>query len=313
VTAPPAAGPGAGPRFGLIFPTTEIGGRLEDVVAVAAAAEEVGLDYLVIYDHVVSADPEAHPGWSGPYTIEHTFHEPMTTLAYLAGRTGLELMTGVLVLPQRQAVLVAKQAAQLSLLTGGRFVLGVGTGWNELEYRALGVPFAHRGRRMEEQIDVMRQLWAVPSLSFTGDLLDLDGVGMSPLPAGGSIPVWIGSRTSGPGLRRVGRLADGWISMDRPGPAVAAATAEIRRTAEAAGRDPGSLAFQGMVQRLTPTAADLLEDTAEEWLALGLTRVSFSGLRAGRSPAGHLEFVHEAGEAVARLRARHCRGTYSVV
>lgn len=293
---------GAVARFGVVFPTTEIGAERADVDALAAAAQAAGLDYVTIYDHVVGVDPAAHPGWSGHYDVENPFHEPLTTLAYLAGRTDLELMTGVLVLPQRQAVLVAKQAAQLALLTGDRFLLGVGTGWNEFEYRALGLPFDGRGRRFDQQIDVMRDLWRERVVTRADEHHDLDGVGMAPRPGGGRIPLWFGAGASGAGLRRIGRVGDGWITREQPGAAVTRAMAEIADAARAAGRDPAAIGLQGMVQAGAGATTRDLVDQARAWWRLGASRISFSGMRAGRSPGEHIGFVDSLAGVLEELR-----------
>src|SRR6266513_762438 len=142
-------------RIGVVFPQSEIGADVGAVRAYAERVEELGYTHILAYDHVLGADPAVHTGWSGPYDITTTFHEPLVLFGYLAAVTALELVTGIIILPQRQTALVAKQAAEVDLLTKGRFRLGVGLGWNAVEYEALGKDFTDRGRRMGEQVEVM--------------------------------------------------------------------------------------------------------------------------------------------------------------
>src|SRR4030088_3134725 len=152
-------------RIGVVFPQTELGGDAGAVRAYAQGAEELGFSHVMAYDHVVGADPEVHKGWQGPYDVHTTFHEPLVLFGYLAAITSLELVPGIIILPQRQTVLVAKQAAEVDLLSGGKFRLGVGLGWNQVEYEALGQDFRTRGRRISEQVDLLRKLWTQQSVT----------------------------------------------------------------------------------------------------------------------------------------------------
>ena len=156
-------------RIGVVFPSTEIGADAGAVRAYGEHVEGLGFAHLLTYDHVVGADPAVHAGWDGVYDLHDTFHEPLVTFGYLAAvTTALELVTGVVILPQRQAVLVAKQAAEVDLLSGGRLRLGVGLGWNAVEYEALGEDFSNRGKRSEEQVELMRKLWTEQSVTYHG-------------------------------------------------------------------------------------------------------------------------------------------------
>ena len=195
---------------------------------------------MLAYDHVVGADPAVHTGWAGPYDVHTTFHEPLVMFGYLAAvTTTLELVTGVIILPQRQAVLVAKQAAEVDLLSEGRLRLGVGLGWNAVEYEALGEDFTNRGRRLAEQVELMRRLWTEQTVTFDGTNHRVTGAGLAPLPVQRPIPVWIGA-ASRPALERAGRLADGWFPMMAPGPKLDEARDIVARSAIAAGRDPST-------------------------------------------------------------------------
>jgi probable F420-dependent oxidoreductase len=204
-------------RIGVVFPQTELGGDVGAVRAYAQRAGELGFTHVLAYDHVVGADPAVHAGWDGPYDVHTTFHEPMVLYGYLAAVTSMELVTGILILPQRQTVLMAKQAAEVDLLTGGKFRLGVGIGWNRVEYQALGQDFSTRGRRLEEQITLLRRLWTEQTVTFSGASDQVTGPGLAPMPVQRPIPVWVGAH-SPRAYRRAGRLADGWFPQMAPGP-----------------------------------------------------------------------------------------------
>ena len=198
-------------KFGVIYPQTELGGDPLALAPFARAAEDLGYDYLAMFEHVAGASHGGRePKLIGPYSEEHPFHDPMVAFGYLAGLTSqIELTTGILVLPQRQTLLVARQAADVDLLSGGRLRLGVGLGWNYVEYAALGMDFGTRGRRMSEQIGLLRRLWAEPTVDFTGDFDRIDRAGLNPRP-GRQIPIFVGGFVQ-PAMRRAAKLADGFI------------------------------------------------------------------------------------------------------
>ena len=170
-------------HIGVVLPQTEIGdASVADLRRYTTEVEALGFTHILAYDHVLGADPEQHAPWSGPYDVHTTFHEPFVLFGFLAACTSIELVTGVIILPQRQTALVAKQAAEVALLTEGRFRLGVGIGWNAVEYEALGMPFAHRGRRMSEQIPLMRRLLSEPVVTHAGEFDRVTAAGLAPLP-----------------------------------------------------------------------------------------------------------------------------------
>jgi probable F420-dependent oxidoreductase len=281
-------------RIGVVFPQTEIGGDVGAVRAYAVRAEELGFRHLLAYDHVVGADPEVHRGWQGPYDVTSTFHEPMVLFGYLAGITTLELVTGIIILPQRQTVLVAKQAAEVDLLTGGRFRLGIGLGWNAVEYEALGEDFSNRGRRVEEQVELMRKLWTEPSVSYDGRYHRVTGAGLAPLPLQRPIPVWFGAQSER-AYRRVGQLADGWFPQVRPGPELDEARAVVERAAIEAGRDPGEIAAEGRVA--WRGSAEKLAEHVRSWHQAGSTHLSVNTMGAGlRNVDEHLAVLERAAE-----------------
>jgi probable F420-dependent oxidoreductase len=265
-------------QIGVVFPQTEIGADVGAVRAYAQRVEQLGFRHLLAYDHVLGADPRVHTGWQGPYDVDTTFHEPLVLFGYLAALTSLELVTGIIILPQRQTALVAKQAAEVDLLTGGRFRLGVGLGWNAVEYEALGKAFTTRGRRADEQVELLRRLWTEPSVTFHGVDEQVTGAGIAPLPIQRPIPIWFGAQSPA-AYRRAGRLGDGWFPQVAPGPALDEARATVDEAAIAAGRDPSTLGIEGRTS-WTGNVADLVADT-HRWQQSGATHLSVNTMRAG--------------------------------
>jgi probable F420-dependent oxidoreductase len=277
-------------KIGVVFPQTEIGADAGAVRSYAQQADELGYAHLLAYDHVLGADPVAHPGWSGPYDVSTTFHEPLVLFGYLAAVTSLELVTGIIILPQRQTALVAKQAAEVDLLTGGRFRLGIGLGWNAVEYEALGKEFSDRGKRMDEQVALLRRLWTERVVTHEGSYERVTGAGLAPLPVQRPIPVWFGAQ-SAPAYRRTGRLADGWFPQVPPGPQLDAARAAVEEAAVAAGRDPAGLGMEGRVS--WKGDAQQFAGRVASWQAAGATHLSVNTMGAGLSAAGHLDALSE--------------------
>ncbi len=266
-------------RVGVTFPQTELGGDPGAVRAYGERVEELGFSHILVYDHVVGADPAVHEGWNGPYDVHTTFHEPFVMFGYLAGVTrALELVTGVIILPQRQTTLVAKQAAEVDLLSDGRFRLGIGVGWNAVEYEALGEDFGNRGKRSAEQIELLRRLWTEQSVTFAGDFHTVTGAGIAPLPVQRPIPVWVGA-ASPPGYKRAGRLADGWFPMMTPGPALVEARTIVETAARDAGRDPATIGMEGRVDWRGD--GDAVADQLTQWEKSGATHVSVNTMGAG--------------------------------
>jgi probable F420-dependent oxidoreductase len=284
-------------QIGVIFPQTEIGADRAAVRAYATAVAELGYAHIAAYDHVVGADPSVHQGWKGPYDIHTSFHEPMVLFGYLAALTPLELLTSILILPQRQTVLVAKQAAEVDLLTGGKFRLGVGLGWNPVEYEALGMGFSSRGARITEQVTLMRRLWTEESVSFDGEYEQVTGAGIAPLPVQRPIPVWFGARAK-VALRRAGRIADGWFPQVQPGPELAEAMAVVHDAAREAGRDPAAIGMEGRVN-LGQEGPDRAVERAAAWREAGATHLSLNTMGAGLATVDdHIAALAAAAEAV---------------
>ena len=284
-------------RVGVVFPQTELGGDPGAVRAYGQRVEELGFTHLLVYDHVVGADPAVHRGWNGPYDVNTTFHEPFVMFGYLAAVTrSLELVTGVIILPQRQTALVAKQAAEVDLLSEGRLRLGIGVGWNAVEYEALGQDFSRRGKRSAEQIALLRRLWTEPTVTFDGDFDRVTGAGLAPLPVQRPIPVWIGAAAA-PGYERAGRLADGWFPMISPGPELDEARAVVERAAVEAGRDPDAIGMEGRVNWRGDGEAVINELKA--WAEAGASHVSVNTMSAGlKTVDDHLAALAQVAAAL---------------
>jgi probable F420-dependent oxidoreductase len=284
-------------QIGVTFPQTEIGGDRGAVRTYATSVEEYCYRHVLAYDHVLGADPSSHQGWPGPYDVDSTFHEPLVLFGFLAAITSLELVTGIVILPQRPTALVAKQAAEVDLLCNGRLRLGVGLGWNSVEYEALGQEYSTRGRRIEEQVPLLRRLWTERSVTHHGKFEHVSGAGIAPLPVQRPIPVWFGA-ASPPALERVGRLADGWFPMFEPGPRFEAARAVVDESAVQAGRDPATIGMETRVNWVNG-ASEVAERLAQ-WREIGASHASVNTMGAGFTSVGqHLDALERVAHLVA--------------
>jgi len=285
-------------QVGVILPQTEIGADPVVIRDYAQAAEDLGYSHLLVYDHVLGASSEHRPDWRGPYDHRTQFHEPFVLFGYLAGVTQrLQLVTGIVILPQRQAALVAKQAAEVDVLSGGRLRLGVGIGWNDVEYEALGEDFHTRGRRVEEQIAVMRALWTQEIVSFHGHWHHITDAGINPLPTQRPIPLWMGGGAE-PVIRRVARLADGWFPQFRPDERGRETLQRLFDYAREAGRDPASIGIEGRVG-IANGGPDDWARAVEAWQQIGATHLGMNTMGAGLdSPTKHIDAIRRFKEAI---------------
>ena len=292
-------------RVGVVFPQTEIGpdpGAIRDYVQ---AAEDLGYSHLIAYDHVLGADTRFHEGWSGGYALNDMFHEPLVVFGYMAAITKtLELVTAILILGQRQTALVAKQAAEVDVLSGGRLRLGVGIGWNHVEYEALGQNFHNRGRRTEEQIPLLRALWTQEVVNFKGRWNHVTDAGINPLPVQRPIPIWMGAggRLSPvppePVLRRVARLADGWFPQFSPDETGRETVTRVREYAREEGRDPSVIGMEARINIIDGNP-EFWVNRARAWEDLGATHISVNTMRAGlESPEAHINAIRQFKEVV---------------
>ena len=284
-------------QLGVVFPQTEIGSDPGAVRDYAQAAEALGYEHLLVFDHVLGADTSQRAEWNRPYSHVDTFHEPFVLFGYLAAITErLQMTTGILILPQRQAALVAKQAAAVDVLTGGRLRLGIGIGWNDVEYEALGENFRNRGRRCEEQIELMRALWTQEVVNFDGRYHKITHAGINPLPVQQPIPVWFGGGADQV-VDRLGRLGDGWFPQFQPDSAGQERIGEMREIAATAGRDPASIGIEGRLNYAD--GPDAWNRNAEAWAECGATHLSINTMRAGLpNPEAHIKAIEEFKQAV---------------
>ena len=288
-------------HIGVVFPQTEIGPDPGAVKAFAQAAEDLGYSHLLVYDHVLGADTRTRPDFRGPYTSDSMFHEVFVLFGYLAGVTEhLEMASGVIILPQRQTVLAAKQAAEVDRLNGGRLRLGVGVGWNEVEYIGLNEDFRNRGRRCEEQIALMRALWTEEVIDYEGRWHRIPNAGINPLPVQRPIPVWIGGYVAAT-MDRIGRIADGWFPKSQEGEAPTAEVDDnlesIARAAHAAGRDPADIGMEARI-RLNAIPRGAWGAVSEAWRERGASHLSIVTMDGGRDASGHIRLLREYAETV---------------
>ena len=290
-------------KIGVVFPQTEIG---EDPAAIrdyAQAVEALDYTHILAFDSVVGANPDRPGGWDSQYTYRHAFHEPFALFAFCAAVTHrIELATGVLILPQRQTTLVAKQAAEVDVLSAGRLRLGIGVGWNPVEFEALGENIHDRGKRVEEQLEVMRLLWTRELVTYEGRWHRVPDAGIRPLPVQRPIPVWMGGESE-PVLRRAARLADGWITLQtfRPGPAAQQTIDRLHGLVRQAGRNPAAFGIEGRVALAQVPPAEWAKEMAA-WRAMrGITHLCVNTMELGLpSPEEHVRTLERFKSDVLR-------------
>ena len=282
-------------KIGIIYPQNELQGDPEAVRQIGLATEELGFDHLLAYDHVLGATHDREPKLWGPYTEKDPFHDPFLLFSYLAGLTErIEFVTGILILPQRQTVLVARQAADLDLLSRGRFRLGAGIGWNYVEYDAMGEDFHSRGKRQEEQIVLLRKLWSEPLVTFDGEFDRVDRAALNPQP-GRTIPIWLGGFAD-VALERAARIADGFIAADGAADAFEQAR-KLQDLLRREGRENDSFGLHcNMLQAKTPEA---VVDTAARWRDTGGSHVSVNTMGLGFTSARqHIDYMEKIAVAL---------------
>jgi len=284
-------------QIGVVYPQTELPTDPGSARAYVQRVEELGYRHILAYDHVVGADPAVHQGWRGPYDVDTTFHEPFVFYGFLAAITRLELVTGIIIAPQRQTALLAKQAAEVDILTEGRFRLGLGVGWNAVEYEALGQDFATRGKREEEQMVLLRRLWTERTVTVEGRFDRVTGAGIAPLPVQRPIPIWLGG-SSRAAYRRIGRLADGWFPQVNPGERLDGARSIVEEAAREAGRNSSLLGMEGRIAQGSGDTDDLVKH-AERWRDAGASHVAVNTMGSGLATVdAHLDALERAAEAL---------------
>jgi probable F420-dependent oxidoreductase len=280
-------------RIGAIFPQTEIGSDPVAIRDYAQTVEGLGFTHLLAYDHVLGANPERPRGYTLRYTHQHPFHEVFVLLGFIAGVTQkLELVTGILILPQRQTALAAKQAATLDTLSGGRLRLGVGLGWNAAEYIALDENFHNRGKRIEEQIEVMRRLWVEPLVDYHGEWHTIPDAGINPLPVQRPIPIWFGGHAE-PVLRRLARLGDGWLPLHPSAAEAISNLALLDRFLEEAGRTRADIGIEARV-KFGDGIPSVWEQIQHGWQAEGASHLTIDTMNCGfTAPDEHIQALQK--------------------
>ncbi len=278
-------------QVGVTLPQTEMSADPGAIRAYAEAIESLGYDHIQSLDHVLGANAGSRPGWTGPYDHEDLIHEPFVLFGYLAALTqSVELVTTIIILPQRQTALVAKQAAAIDVLSGGRLRLGIGIGWNDVEFEALGEDFHDRGRRSEEQIEVLRALWTRDLVTYNGRWHTITDAGINPLPVQRPIPIWIGGGADAV-VRRIARMGDGWFPQFRPDEDGRQRLARLHEYARESGRDPGDIGIDGPIRVADRSQEEWLSDAAA-WRDLGATHLSVNTRNSGLSfPDGHVDAI----------------------
>jgi len=286
-------------QIGVVFPQTEFGNDPAALRDYAQTVEGLGFTHVLAYDHVLGANPARPGGWRGPYTHEHPFHEPFVLFSFMAAVTQrLGFVTGVLILPQRQTALVAKQAAALDVVSGGRLRLGIGTGWNPVEYTALGEDFHTRGRRSEAQIALLRRLWTEPLVNVDDGWHTIPDAGLNPLPVQRPIPIWLGGYADAV-LERVARLGDGWLPGSRTAAEALPSLEQLDGYLAAAGRSRAEIGLEPRLHLQDGRDPALWAQRVEEWRQAGATHLSFNTMGCGlRTPAEHLAALEQIAQAI---------------
>jgi probable F420-dependent oxidoreductase len=289
-------------KFGVVFPQTEIGADVDAVHQYTLASEDLGYDYLLTYDHVVGANPNRPGGWERrPYDYESNFHEPFVLFGYLAAITQrIEFVTGILILPQRQTVLVAKQAAEVDVLSRGRLRLGIGVGWNEVEYTALGEDFHIRGRRQAEQVELLRLLWTQRLVDFSGEFHRVPDAGIKPMPVQQPIPIWFGGGADAV-LKRMAQIGDGWMPNTMPLEQLESMLNQLHGYLRDAGRDPHSFGIDCRINMNRTQEADWADEIVQ-LQKLGATHICINTMGMGfQSAVQHIEAIEQFKTVVESL------------
>ncbi len=285
-------------QMGVVFPQTEFESDPLAVREYAQTVEGLGFSHIDVYDHVLGANPNRPDRLRGPYTHESSFLEPFVLYGYLAAVTQkIGLATNIIILPQRQTALVAKQAATLDILSNGRLRLGVGLGWNHVEYTALNENFRNRARRIEEQVEVLRKLWTEPLVNFSGKWHAIEDAGLKPLPIQRPIPIWFGG-SADEAIRRMARIADGWMSNFRDPAQAHHAVDLLKRALDEAGRDRSQF---GIEARISYGEGDprVWAEQIKHWQELGATIFSANTMGVGfDSPSAHLDALKNFAKTV---------------
>lgn len=281
-------------KIGVVYPQIEYPSDPAAIRDYAQTAEEIGYTHILVYDHILGANPDRPGGWRGPYTYTDPFQEPFTFFSYLAGlTTKIQFTTGIIVLPQRQTALVAKQAATLDVLSGGRTRLGFSIGWNKVEYQALDQNFHTRGKRLDEQLEVLKLLWTQPLVTYEGRWHTIIDAGLNPLPVQQPIPIWIGGHHEA-ALKRIARFGEGWMPNFRDPQDATATVKRLRELVHEAGRSMDEIGIEPRLQYGDP---DHWEAYIENWRVFGATHISINTMGCGfTTPDEHIQAIRHFAE-----------------
>ena len=284
-------------KIGLVFPQTEFGNDLIALRDYTQTAESLGFSHILAYDHVLGANPDRPGGWQGPYTHQEPFHEVFLLFTYMAAlTTTLEFITGILILPQRETAVVAKQAASLDVLSNGRFRLGIGVGWNKVEMESIGFDFHTRGRRVEEQIDVLKLLFTQELVTFTGQWHTIADAGLNPMPVQRPIPIWLGGHADVV-LQRLARKADGWLPGYRTAEAAQESLDKLEGYLAENGRSRSDLGIEPRLH--VKDGPDAWQTYLAGWQEAGATHISFNTMGVGfDTPQKHLQAIEEFAKQI---------------
>lgn len=285
-------------KIGIIFPQTEFGADPAAIRDFAQTADDLGFSHISAYDHVLGANPNRPGGWKGVYTFEDPFHEPMALFSFMAAVTErVSFLTSAIALPQRQTVLAAKQAATLDVLSGGRLRLGIGLGWNQVEFTALGENFQNRGRRIEEQVELMRSLWTQPLIEFSGQWHEVPDAGINPLPVQRPIPIWFGGRADA-ALRRIARLGNGWIPNLRTIENTLPHLEKLQKYLSEAGRSDEDFGIEASIH-YREGDPERLSELLRNWSDNGATHIGLNTMHSRlRGPDDHMGAMRAFASAI---------------
>ena len=285
-------------KIGVVFPQIEFGNDVAAIRDYTQTAEALGYTHILAYDHILGANPDRSEPWQGPYTYKNPFHEPFLLFSYMAALTQtIEFVTGILILPQRETALVAKQAAELDVLSNGRFRLGIGNGWNKVEYTAQNQDFHTRGKRIEEQVDVLRQLWQNELISYEGQWHHIPDAGLNPLPVQQPIPIWFGGHADAV-LQRIGRIGDGWLPNYTTAQGAQPALDKLDAYLGENGRSRTDIGIEPRLH-YGDGNPDTWQPLLANWQAAGTTHITLNSMYLGfDTPAKHIQAIQHFAETI---------------
>jgi len=285
-------------KIGVVFPQTEFPA---DPIAIRDYAQTVaglGFSHVLAYDHILGANPNRPGGWNGPYTFKDSFYEPLVLFSYMAAITSkLAFATGIIILPQRETAVFAKQAATLDVLCQGRLRLGIGIGWNKVEFEALNQEFRTRGKRIEEQVKLLQQLWTDPLVTFSGKWHSIPDAGLNPMPVQRPIPIWFGGHVDAV-MSRIARFGAGWMPNFRTATQAKPTLEKLDVYLEENGRSRTDIGIEPRLHYAKGNP-DLWQQTIKDWVAEGAAHFSINTMGAGfTTPQQHLDALKMFAETM---------------